>query len=161
MQTTVHRLARHRALRRSVRCLATTASPTATNGSTTTTTNGDGVHVTSYTSTASSSAIPLSNVEAQWEKMSNEEQLSVHQQLEELQKKDWKELSLDEKKAGPFFFSRLCVANGTLIFNQLTTWRLDRMDRARRRVHLVAVLKCFSELWDAWVPLVCFGTESG
>jgi hypothetical protein len=94
------RLARHRALHRSVRCLATTASPNANAANA-------GVHVTSYTSTASTSAIPLSNVEAQWEKMTHEEQLSVHQQLEELQKKDWRELSLDEKKAGafcPFFF---------------------------------------------------------
>jgi cytochrome c oxidase subunit 4 len=82
------RLARHRALRGSVRLLATTANA------------NNAVHVTSYTSTASSSAIPLSNVEAQWEKMSSEEQLSVYQQLEELQKKNWKELSLDEKKAG-------------------------------------------------------------
>jgi len=43
--------------------------------------------------------IPLSNVEAQWEKLNSEEQLLVHQQLERLQKKDWKELSIDEKKA--------------------------------------------------------------
>ncbi|KLO14197.1 cysteine proteinase [Schizopora paradoxa] len=43
--------------------------------------------------------IPLSNIEAQWEKMNSEEQISVHQQLEALQKKDWKELSIDEKKA--------------------------------------------------------------
>ncbi|KZT43994.1 cytochrome c oxidase subunit IV [Sistotremastrum suecicum HHB10207 ss-3] len=45
------------------------------------------------------SIIPLSNVEAQWEKLSSDEQLTVHQQLEALQKKDWKELSIDEKKA--------------------------------------------------------------
>ncbi|OCH88817.1 cytochrome c oxidase subunit IV [Obba rivulosa] len=43
--------------------------------------------------------IPLSNVEAQWERLSPDEQLAVHQQLEELQKKDWKTLSIDEKKA--------------------------------------------------------------
>jgi len=45
------------------------------------------------------SVIPLSNVEAQWEKLNSEEQLTVHRQLEQLQKKNWKELSLDEKKA--------------------------------------------------------------
>ena len=50
------------------------------------------------------SVIPLSNVEAQWEKMSKSEQALVHRQLEELQKKDWKLLSIDEKKAGQFFF---------------------------------------------------------
>ncbi|KIJ92863.1 hypothetical protein K443DRAFT_685014 [Laccaria amethystina LaAM-08-1] len=43
--------------------------------------------------------IPLSNVEAQWAKLSSEEKVAVHEQLEVLQKKDWKELSLDEKKA--------------------------------------------------------------
>ena len=48
----------------------------------------------------SSSVIPISNVEAQWEKLSPEEQLTVHQQLETIQKRDWKTLSIDEKKAG-------------------------------------------------------------
>ena len=54
-------------------------------------------------STASSSAapvVPLSNVEAMWERLSANEQLAIHQQLEELQKKDWKSLTIDEKKAG-------------------------------------------------------------
>lgn len=51
-------------------------------------------------SSSSSAVIPLSNVEAQWEQLSADEQLAVHQQLEEIQKKDWKTLSLDEKKAG-------------------------------------------------------------
>jgi len=32
--------------------------------------------------------------------MTSEEKLTVHEQLEQLQKKDWKELSIDEKKAG-------------------------------------------------------------
>jgi hypothetical protein len=50
--------------------------------------------------TAASSAIPLSNVEAQWATLSPTEQTVVHQQLEELQRKDWKSLSLSEKKAG-------------------------------------------------------------
>ncbi|EPQ57821.1 cytochrome c oxidase subunit IV [Gloeophyllum trabeum ATCC 11539] len=53
----------------------------------------------SSSSPAPAAAIPLSNVEAQWEKLSGEEQLAVHQQLEQIQKKDWKELSIDEKKA--------------------------------------------------------------
>ncbi|TFK62365.1 cytochrome c oxidase subunit IV [Pluteus cervinus] len=34
-----------------------------------------------------------------WGKLSAEEKGTVHEQLEILQKKDWKELSLDEKKA--------------------------------------------------------------
>ncbi|KAH9930669.1 cytochrome c oxidase subunit IV family [Fomitopsis serialis] len=54
---------------------------------------------TSPASSSSPAAIPLSNVEAQWEQLSTDEQLTVHQQLEEIQKKDWKSLSLDEKKA--------------------------------------------------------------
>jgi len=48
---------------------------------------------------ASATPIPLSNVEAQWERLSSEEQMAVHEQLEQLQKKDWKQLSIDEKKA--------------------------------------------------------------
>lgn len=52
--------------------------------------------------TPAAAPIPLSNVEAQWEMMQPEERHNVHQQLEELQKKDWKSLSVDEKKAGEF-----------------------------------------------------------
>lgn len=57
-------------------------------------------------SASASVVIPLSNVEAQWEKLSKTEQASVHQQLEELQKRDWKSLSIDEKKAGTSSFLR-------------------------------------------------------
>ncbi|CDW99883.1 hypothetical protein [Sporisorium scitamineum] len=39
------------------------------------------------------------NIEASWKTLSKEEQYGVFRQLEELQRKDWKELSLDEKKA--------------------------------------------------------------
>jgi len=57
----------------------------------------------SSTATATSSTrvapIPVSNIEAQWEKLTAEEKLSVHEQLELVQQKDWKDLSLDEKKA--------------------------------------------------------------
>ncbi|KDQ16214.1 hypothetical protein BOTBODRAFT_173126 [Botryobasidium botryosum FD-172 SS1] len=53
----------------------------------------------STSTTAAPSSIPLSNVEAQWKHLSSEEQLDVHRQLEVLQKKDWKELSADEKRA--------------------------------------------------------------
>jgi len=69
---------------------------------TTATVNHDDV-ASSSTATATSSTrvapIPVSNIEAQWEKMTAEEKVSVHEQLEILQQKDWKELSLDEKKA--------------------------------------------------------------
>lgn len=49
---------------------------------------------------SSNSAVPLANVEAQWNSLSAEEQVDVHRELEELQKRDWKTLSIDEKKAG-------------------------------------------------------------
>jgi len=51
-------------------------------------------------STSSATALPLSNVEVQWEKLSRDEQLDIHRKLEALQKKDWKSLTMDEKKAG-------------------------------------------------------------
>ena len=77
------------------RCFTTAAHPIASSSVT-----------SSATQTA---AIPLSNVEAQWEKLSAEDQVVVHQQLEALQKKDWKELSIDEKKAGKFYLVCLCA----------------------------------------------------
>lgn len=40
------------------------------------------------------------HIEARWAKMSKVEQYAVYRQLEELQRKPWGELSLDEKKAG-------------------------------------------------------------
>lgn len=42
----------------------------------------------------------LPNIEARWKDLSMEQQYGVFRQLEELQRKDWKELSIDEKKAG-------------------------------------------------------------
>ena len=53
------------------------------------------------TSTRTNASAPLlANIEASWKDLASEEQYQVYQQLGELQKKDWKELSLDEKKAG-------------------------------------------------------------
>lgn len=53
------------------------------------------------TSTRSNATAPLlGNIEASWKDLSAEEQYEIHQQLRELQKKDWKELTVDEKKAG-------------------------------------------------------------
>ncbi|RSH90549.1 Cytochrome c oxidase subunit 5A [Saitozyma podzolica] len=52
------------------------------------------------TSTRSNESAPiLANIEASWKNLPSEEQYEVYQQLEELQKKDWKELTVDEKKA--------------------------------------------------------------
>ncbi|KAK0521983.1 Cytochrome c oxidase subunit 5B, mitochondrial [Tilletia horrida] len=44
----------------------------------------------------------LPNIEARWTALSKEEQFGVFRLLEEIQKKDWKELSVDEKKAAYF-----------------------------------------------------------
>jgi len=43
--------------------------------------------------------VPLSNVEAMWAKLNSDDKMAVHAQLEGLQLKDWKTLSIDEKKA--------------------------------------------------------------
>ncbi|GAA5991980.1 hypothetical protein JCM5350_001865 [Sporobolomyces pararoseus] len=50
---------------------------------------------------ASTSVAPvaLNNIEASWKTLTPAEQEQTFKHLEELQKKDWKELSLDEKKA--------------------------------------------------------------
>jgi cytochrome c oxidase subunit 4 len=69
------------------RCLATAAAP------------GNHAHAPSHAA-RQQSMIPLSNVEAQWEQLNDDDKLTVHHQLEELQKQDWKKLSIDEKKAG-------------------------------------------------------------
>jgi len=42
----------------------------------------------------------LPNIEARWKSLSMEQQYGVFRQLEEIQRKDWKDLSIDEKKAG-------------------------------------------------------------
>ena len=57
-------------------------------------------HAPAASSAPAESPVPLSNVEAMWTRLSADEQLTVHQQLEEVQKRDWKTLSIDEKKAG-------------------------------------------------------------
>ena len=95
---------RHSALRIVRRGLATAAAHPPHAGSSTS-------HVT-----AATSAIPLSNVEAQWATLSPSEQTAVHQQLEELQRKDWKTLSLAEKKAGTSYTMSSLHCSG---------WRID------------------------------------
>ncbi|KAJ7126569.1 cytochrome c oxidase subunit IV-domain-containing protein [Mycena crocata] len=56
-------------------------------------------HASSPATPKATAAIPLSNIEAQWSMLSSDEKTSVAEQLEELQKRDWKSLSGDEKKA--------------------------------------------------------------
>ncbi|GAA5886987.1 hypothetical protein JCM6882_009407 [Rhodosporidiobolus microsporus] len=50
-------------------------------------------------STSAVSPVSLSNIEASWKGLTPADQEATFKHLEELQKKDWKELSLDEKKA--------------------------------------------------------------
>lgn len=50
-------------------------------------------------STNNASGAVLGNIEATWTKLPKEEQYEVYRTLEEVQKKDWKQLSVDEKKA--------------------------------------------------------------
>lgn len=59
------------------------------------------IHVVS--SRSNESAPILANIEASWAKLPAAEQFEIHQQLEEIQKKDWNELTVDEKKAGESF----------------------------------------------------------
>jgi cytochrome c oxidase subunit 4 len=84
------RLARQRAPTSLRRSIATTVSPHSSPAA------------AAYPSPGSAAVTPvaISNVEASWTKLSPEERASVHQQLETVQQKDWKELSVDEKKAG-------------------------------------------------------------
>lgn len=51
-------------------------------------------------STNNASGALLGNIEATWKSLSPAEQSEVYQKLEQVQKKDWKELTVDEKKAG-------------------------------------------------------------
>ncbi|WFD33369.1 Cytochrome c oxidase subunit 5B, mitochondrial [Malassezia cuniculi] len=44
----------------------------------------------------------LPNIESHWTKISKEEQYAVYKALEEVQRKDWNELTLDEKKGAYF-----------------------------------------------------------
>lgn len=55
------------------------------------------VHVVS---SRSNDGPALANIEASWATLPASEQLEVYQQLEQVQKQDWKQLSTDEKKAG-------------------------------------------------------------
>lgn len=60
------------------------------------------------------SIIPLSNIEAQWETLSNPDKVATSLQLEELQKKNWKELTLQEKKASESNF--FLLVSGLTLF---------------------------------------------
>ncbi|GAA5833552.1 hypothetical protein JCM11251_003525 [Rhodosporidiobolus azoricus] len=50
-------------------------------------------------STSAVSPVSLANIEASWKGLTPADQEATFKHLEEVQKKDWKELTLDEKKA--------------------------------------------------------------
>ncbi|KAK0463527.1 COX4, subunit IV of cytochrome c oxidase [Desarmillaria tabescens] len=56
----------------------------------------------SASSSSAPTAIPLGRVEALWDTISIEEKAALRSQLAEIQKKDWKQLSIEEKKAAYF-----------------------------------------------------------
>jgi hypothetical protein len=60
----------------------------------------DPANIRRVRNTRAGSDVPVGNIEAQWARLTPDEQASVYGKLEELQKRDWKTLSLDEKKAG-------------------------------------------------------------
>ena len=78
------------------RCLATATANHADVASSSSSSSSAAPSVTS----SRVAPIPLSNVEALWTKLSGDEKVAVHEKLEALQLKDWKTLSVDEKKAG-------------------------------------------------------------
>jgi hypothetical protein len=122
---------------------------------------------TATTTRVHDTVIPLSNVEAQWDKMTADEQLTVHQQLEELQKRDWKTLSLDEKKAGAYtrlfleiFLYRLTRTRNNRCplryYLQRTTLPLDLTDPAPPFIHRVAYQRSCWRSWLALAPEVLY-----
>ena len=81
------------------RCLATATANHADVASSSSSSSSSAAAPPSVTSSRVA-PIPLSNVEALWTKLSGDEKVAVHEKLEALQLKDWKTLSVDEKKAG-------------------------------------------------------------
>lgn len=86
----------------------------------------------SASSSSAPTAIPLGRVEALWDTISIEEKAALRSQLAEVQKKDWKQLSIEEKKAGEYRF------------------HLDVSVRLFPGVHARCSVLCV--LWSSWTP---------
>lgn len=56
-------------------------------------------HAIRMTGRRNASTVSVQNIETRWKSLSIAEQNTIVKQLEEAQKKDWKVLSFDEKKA--------------------------------------------------------------
>jgi hypothetical protein len=63
-------------------------------------------------STNNASGAVLGNIEATWTKLPKEEQYEVYRTLEDVQKKDWKQLTVDEKKACEYAEAEMCGWRG-------------------------------------------------
>lgn len=72
------------------------------------------------------STVPsLSNLGASWKTLSTEERQSVYTEVVEKQKQDWKQLSIDEKRAGEVFsisHTSLLTNQNSLLYIIWTTW---------------------------------------
>lgn len=102
----------------------------------------------------------LPNIEARWKDLVKEEQYAVFRSLEEIQKKDWKELSLDEKKAGECPWRAICcrvwsrssgdgsLSHGNLITSLMSHFELllalSSMCIAQMGPSLILQLTCLS-----------------
>lgn len=123
MQAAVLRLARPTASLRRPVLLRNFATATA-----------DPAHVAGATSAPASASpkkvnIPLNNIEQHWSKLSEGEQSALYDELQVLQKKDWKQLTLDEKKAcepglSVFLYHRLHSPN-SLLRSVRSSWPPD------------------------------------
>ncbi|KAH8832548.1 COX4, subunit IV of cytochrome c oxidase [Flagelloscypha sp. PMI_526] len=58
--------------------------------------------VTATKSTADAPMVPLGNIETHWDGLADNDKFSLQDQIDDIQKKDWKLLTLDEKKAAYF-----------------------------------------------------------
>ena len=88
----------------------------------------------------------LPNIEARWKDMAKEEQYAVFRQLEEVQKKDWKELSIDEKKAGVWnFFSNFGCAMDEPFFAH----RRDLFTTVSDTAVSYSILRCIRPPWPS------------
>jgi hypothetical protein len=79
----------------------------------------------------------LANIEASWKSLPAEEQYEVYQQLEEIQKRDWKELTIDEKKAGKWYWtycqSRMESASASLRRHGIGEQQVDMISGQKRK----------------------------
>jgi len=57
---------------------------------------------------SSASALSVTNLQSRWKSLTDGERTTITDQLRERQKGDWKDLSLEEKKAGKSYIYTQC-----------------------------------------------------